>query len=536
VKNTLSEFKNLSPRNFALAADRLRMQSALKSVRDQLGVSVSLRSGSHSPEKLKSHQTVSSLNPSNKAEVVGTVQIADAAAAEEALRVCAAGAKAWNKTDPWERIRLVEKLADWLTERRDLLSAWMVFEVGKNWREADGDTCEAIDFCRYYAREMARLASPRRTQNLLGEANDLFYRPRGVGVVIAPWNFPLAIFTGMSVATLVTGNTVILKPAEQSPVIASFLAQGLKEVGFPADSFYFLPGSGEQIGPILVQDERVDMICFTGSVDVGLSIIESAAKKPGPLQKGVKRVVAEMGGKNALIVDEDADLDEAVIGAIGSAFNFQGQKCSAMSRLIVHEKVYDEFVERFVAATKSLRIGPATNQENQIGPVIDEAAQRRILKTINEARARLQTFYIGENVPAEGYFVPPAIFEVTDISDPLFQNEIFGPVVAVLKVRDLDRALEALNSVRFALTGGIYSRSPSHIEKAKREAEVGNFYVNRSITGAVVERQPFGGFKLSGVGSKAGGPDYLIQFMEPRVISENTVRRGFAAEDEASTG
>lgn len=531
VEKVLSPFENLAPRNFALEEDRLRMKAALENVHKELGSSVRLKSGEMALEKPRSSRFVESLNPSKRSEVVGYVEFGDEKDAEMALAQCHQAAKAWSKTDPWHRISLVEKLADWLTDRRDILSAWMVFEVGKSWREADADTCETIDFCRYYAREMARLAKPRLTQDILGEKNELVYRPKGVGLVIAPWNFPLAIFTGMSVATLVTGNTLIMKPAEQSSVIASFLAQGLKAVGFPEDVFYFLPGEGEKIGPLLTNDPRVDVICFTGSAEVGLSIIEAGSKKPAPMARGVKKVIAEMGGKNALIVDEDADLDEAVVGAVHSAFGFQGQKCSALSRLIVHEKVYDSFVERFVAATKSLRVGPSTSPEYQVGPVIDEPAQRRIMRTIREAEERLKTLYIEENIPEGGYFVPPSIFELKSTEDSLFQNEIFGPVVGVLKVKSLDEAFAAANATRFALTGGIYSRSPQNIERAKREMEVGNLYINRSITGAIVERQPFGGFKLSGVGSKAGGPDYLLQFMEPRTITENTVRRGFAAED-----
>ncbi|TVQ79061.1 MAG: aldehyde dehydrogenase family protein [Bradymonadales bacterium] len=531
MEKILSPFKNCSPRNFALDQDRLAMKSAVEHIHRQLGMSYRLGDGQSKPERENSIKYQASLNPSNKKEVVGFVEFGDEKDLETAISQCDQGRRSWGKTEAWERIQLVEALADWMQERRDILSAWMVFEVGKNWREADADTCEAIDFCRYYAREMASLSKPIRMQELAGETNDLLYFPRGVFAVIAPWNFPLAILTGMTVASLVAGNSVIIKPAEQSSVIGAFLAQGLKEVGFPKDSFYFLPGEGEKLGPLLVSDPRVDGICFTGSVEVGLSIIEGAAAKPKEGQRGVKKVIAEMGGKNALIVDEDADLDEAVAGSIHSAFGFQGQKCSALSRLIVHDRVYESFVSRFVAASKSLRTGPAWNPEFQVGPVVDDSSFRRIRRCIQDASSRLEVLYIGETDQDQGYFIPPAIFEVPDRSDTLFQNEVFGPVVAVHRVKSLDEAFEAVNSVRFALTGGIYSRSPSHISRARKEMEVGNLYINRSITGAIVGRQAFGGFKFSGVGSKAGGPDYLLQFLEPRLHTENTVRRGFAAEE-----
>jgi len=523
-------FKNASFRNFSLSEDRENFKKSLEIVREQLGRSYQLKDGSLCSTKTSKFKP--SYNPAEPSQIIGYVEYADQQDAEQALKVLAEGRKAWSRVSLEDRVKKTEALADWMEARRDELSSWMVFEAGKSWREADADTCEAIDFCRYYAREMIRLGAPRLMQKLQGENNHLVYRPRGISLVIAPWNFPLAILAGMTIASLVTGNSVIIKPAEQTSVIGALLAQGLKEVGFPAESFYFLPGIGEEIGPQLVQDERVDLIIFTGSANVGLSIIEEAAKKPKPNQKGVKKVIAEMGGKNALIIDDDADLDEAVIGASMSAFGFQGQKCSALSRLLVHENVYDQFVSRFVEAAKSLRSGSPTQPEFQVGPVIDQEAQERIEKTILEASKRLRTLYIQEKNPAlKGHFVPLAIFEVEDDKDFIFQNEIFGPVVAVKKVKSLDEAIENANSVRFALTGGIYSRNPSHIERVKEEMEVGNLYINRGITGAIVERQPFGGYKLSGVGSKAGGPDYLIQLMEPRTITENTVRRGFAASE-----
>jgi RHH-type proline utilization regulon transcriptional repressor/proline dehydrogenase/delta 1-pyrroline-5-carboxylate dehydrogenase len=524
----LMPFKNESLLNFATEEARKKMMGALESVRRDFGKVYSL----HTAESLSnsSRPVIKSVNPANPSQIIGSVESADLADAETALKTVTEGSKTWRRTPAEKRIQLTMDLAKWMEDRRYELAAWMVYEVGKNWREADADVCEAIDFCRYYAQEMNRLSEPRQTQVVSGENDHLHYFPRGVSLVIAPWNFPLAILTGMTVASLVTGNTVIIKPAEQSSVIGAKLAQGLLEVGFPRDSFYFLPGEGEKIGPFLVNDPRVDMIVFTGSAEVGLSIIESAARKPKPGQRGVKKVIAEMGGKNALIIDEDADLDEAVVASVHSAFGFQGQKCSALSRLLVHEKVYDVFVKRFIEATRSLRIGDPALPEFQVGPVVDEEAQKRILGTIKDAKSRLKTLYEASLETKAGYYVPPSVFEVTDAQEKWFQNEIFGPVVMVKKFSNLEEAVRDANSVHYALTGGIFSRSPSHIDYVKREMEVGNLYINRAITGAIVERHPFGGFKLSGIGSKAGGPDYLLQFLEPRTTSENTVRRGFAAE------
>jgi len=522
-----STFKNASLMNFSLKTDREKMEASLKKVKADLGRSYRLKSGEVFQ---KNDRCVSVFNPSTPNEVVGYVESASKEDAQQALKTVYEASRFWKQTPVLERAKLLEKLADWMEERRCELSSVMVYEVGKNWREADADTCEAIDFCRYYAREALRLSKPIHTQDVPGEMNLMTYHPKGVAVVIAPWNFPLAILAGMTVASLVTGNTAIIKPAEQSSVIGAYLAQGLKAVGFPENVFYFLPGKGEEIGPDLVNDERVDIIVFTGSAEVGLSIIESAARKPGLRQRGVKKVIAEMGGKNAMVVDEDADMDEALLAAIHAAFGFQGQKCSALSRLLVHEKIYDGFVSRFVEAAKSLRVGPAVNPEFQIGPVIDEVAQKRIMKTIADGASRMKVLYQKKEIPSEGWFVTPTIFECLSRDEKLFQNEIFGPVVLVKKFSDLDEAFDDVNSVRYALTGGIFSRSPSHIQKAKERMEVGNLYINRAITGAVVQRHPFGGFKLSGVGSKAGGPDYLLQFVEPRATSENTMRRGFAGE------
>jgi RHH-type proline utilization regulon transcriptional repressor/proline dehydrogenase/delta 1-pyrroline-5-carboxylate dehydrogenase len=404
--------------------------------------------------------------------------------------------------------------------------------VGKGWREADADVAEAMDYLKYYGREMLRLAKPRDTQRLPSETNLYLYEPRGVAVVIAPWNFPLAILTGMTAAALVTGNCALMKPAEQSPMMAAHLLVILRQAGLPDDACQLLQGGG-QLGAHLVRSPKIHLIAFTGSREVGLEILKEAyTHRPG--QAHVKRVVCEMGGKNAVIVDNDADLDEAVAHIIDSAFGYQGQKCSAASRLILLEEVHDRSLSRLVEAVKSLKVGPPEDPRNAVGPLIDAAAKERVQEYIRvgkeEARCVLEM-----DAPGDGFFVGPVIFSGVDPQNRIAQEEIFGPVLSVIKARDFDHALAIANDSLFALTGGVFSRSPAHIDRARREFRVGNLYVNRGVTGAVVERQPFGGLKLSGIGSKAGGPDYLLQFLEPRTISENTLRHGFMPPVELKT-
>ncbi len=405
----------------------------------------------------------------------------------------------------------------------------MVLETGKTLREADPEISEAIDFCRYYAAEMERL-DRGYSFDVAGETNHYVYQGRGIAVVIAPWNFPLAIPLGMTVAALVTGNCTILKPAEQSSVVGYQIAQILVEAGVPAGVFQYLPGYGETVGATLVEHPDVHLIAFTGSQAVGCHIYAQAAKlQPG--QKHLKRVIAEMGGKNAVIIDSSADLDQAVQGVVQSAFGFSGQKCSACSRLIVQESVYETVIERLVAATESLAVGDPRLPGTKVGPVIDAEAQARLQQAIATARAQFPVA-LAMPAPGDGFFVGPVIFRDVDPASDLAQQELFGPVLAVIKAQDFAEAIAIANGTDYALTGGLYSRTPAHIEQAHAEFEVGNLYINRSITGAIVERQPFGGYKLSGVGSKAGGPDYLLQFLEPRTITENIQRQGFAPLDE----
>jgi RHH-type proline utilization regulon transcriptional repressor/proline dehydrogenase/delta 1-pyrroline-5-carboxylate dehydrogenase len=407
------------------------------------------------------------------------------------------------------------------------LAALMVLEVGKNWSDADADVCEAIDFLEYYGREMMRLGQPRRMGDAPGELSVLFYEPRGVGAVIAPWNFPLAISMGMVSAAIVTGNTVVYKPSSQSALTGYMIYKIFEMSKLPPGVLNFLPGPGGEIGDMLVTHPDVAFITFTGSKEVGLRIIELARMTPEGAF-GVKNVVAEMGGKNAIIIDADADLDEAVTQVLESAFNYQGQKCSACSRLIVLEENYEKVIERLKAAAESILLGPVEDPQNFMGAVIDASAAKKILDYIQVGKQEGSVLVERTPPGASGYFVPLAIFENIRIEHRLAQEEIFGPVLAVMKARDFDEALDIANSTRFALTGAVFSRSPANIDKARKVFRVGNLYINRGSTGAIVGRHPFGGYKMSGVGSKAGGPDYLLQFMVPRNVAENTIRRGFA--------
>lgn len=469
-----------------------------------------------------------SLDPSEPSKHIGSTGLADEKVVNQALETLVQGAPAWAATDFAERARIVRSIGERMAKERFALTALIVREAGKNWREADKDICEAIDFCKFYADEMLRLGPPKRTMEVPGEENLYYYAPKGVAVIIAPWNFPLAIACGMAVAALVAGNATALKPAEQTPIIAAEFARIVLEAGVPASAFAFLPGLGEVAGRALVQDSRVDLICFTGSKAVGLEILRTAAAvQPG--QRSIKKVITELGGKNCLIIDEDADLDESIKGIIDSAFGYSGQKCSACSRVVVVGDAYAPLLERLTDAAADLIIGTASEPSTFIGPVIDAEAQKRILETISAGEKRLKVAFRGK-VPSSGYFVPPTIFRDVPTTDPIWREEIFGPVVAIIKAENIEDAVRIANDSEYALTGGVFSRSPKSIALVKQKLRVGNLYINRGITGALVCRQPFGGFQMSGIGSKAGGTDYLLQFMDPRTSTENTMRRGFAPE------
>jgi RHH-type proline utilization regulon transcriptional repressor/proline dehydrogenase/delta 1-pyrroline-5-carboxylate dehydrogenase len=447
--------------------------------------------------------------------------------AETAVRSASAVFPEWRDRRPAERAEYLLRAGARLRERRDEFAAWEIFEAGKTWREADADVTEAIDFLEYYAREALRLSHPAAF-DVPGETNRYFYQPRGVGAVIPPWNFPLAILTGMLSASIVTGNTAVLKPASQTAVIAAKFVELLREIELPPGVVNFVPGPGAEIGEYLVTHPQTHFIAFTGSRAVGCRINVLAAEvRPG--QEHLKRVIAELGGKNAVIIDSDADLDDAVLGTVASAFGYQGQKCSAASRVIAVGSVHDEFVRRVVEAARSLTIGMPEDPGNFMGPVIDARACENIRKAIERGKqAAKLALEVDTSHLGEGHFVGPTVFSEVPRDSPLAQEEIFGPVLAIMRAANFQEALEIANGTSYALTGGVYSRSPENLARARREFRIGNLYLNRKTTGAIVGRQPFGGFKMSGVGSKAGGPDYLLQFVEPRTITENTVRRGFA--------
>lgn len=469
-------------------------------------------------------------NPSNRKELVTKYTMGNQYHADLALKACERAKKTWGAWDQAKRSAVVEQVAANLRCDRNLMTALIVLETGKSFKEADADVCEAIDFCDYYAHEALQLFEPLNLTRLPGESNRYLYRPRGTAVAIAPWNFPLAILTGMAVGPLVCGNPVILKPAEQSTGIARFLYDALINAGVPCEAVHLLPGAGEVVGEYLVNHSQTHIITFTGSKAVGLKILRNAYQ-PLPGQKHIKKVITELGGKNAIIVDDDADLDEAVQGALHSVFGFQGQKCSACSRIFILASCYERFKQRFIESMLSLKIGPADDVTTKIGPVIDEEARSRLMQVIHTNRSKIVAqLPVSLELADAGNFVPPTVFEDTDPKSELGQKEFFGPLVTLFKVNSFDEAIQAMNDVDYALTGGVFSRSPTHLERAKRELEVGNLYVNRGITGALVYRQPFGGFKLSGCGAKAGGPDYLLQFLEPITVTENTMRRGFAPE------
>jgi len=522
-RTPLPPFVNEPPADFSHAEVRAAMAAALAAERAPIACPLIIAGVA-----VTTGRVLASRNPSTSTEVVGEQQVAAREHVERAVAAAQAAFPAWRDAGVAVRAAALEQVADRLLTERWTLAALIVREAGKSWREADAEVIEAVDFCRFYAAEARRLAVPRR-RDVAGEHNEQVYEPRGVCAVIAPWNFPLAILGGMAAAAMVTGNTVIMKPAEQTPAVALRLLQAFA-AAVPPGVVNYLPGLGEEVGAALVEHASVSVIAFTGSRAVGLAINRAAAAVAAG---EVKRVITEMGGKNAIIIDADADLDEAVHGTLWSAFGYQGQKCSACSRAIVVGAVYDSVLARLVEACRSLSIGSAEDPGAAIGPVIDAEAQARILAAIAAGRGEARLAYAGELPPGlagRGWHVAPHVFADVPPRSHLAQDEIFGPVLAVMRADDLDHALAIANDTPYALTGGFYSRSPQAIDRVRRGFRVGNLYINRKITGAVVDRQPFGGFKLSGIGSKAGGADYLLQFLVPRVITENTLRHGFTAE------
>ncbi len=517
-------FHNEPVHRFVREEERQAFAQAIDQVRGALGRRYPLLIDGQARE---SHDGITSINPARSEEVIGVVARAGAREAEAAIAAARRAFPDWAARTAEERATLLERAATALRARRDEFAVWEIFEAGKPWAEADADVAEAIDFLAYYAEQARRLSEPYH-QDTPGESNGMYYAPRGVAVVIPPWNFPLAILTGMLSAAVVCGNTVVLKPSSQTPVIAARFVTLLHEIGLPLGVVNFLPGSGSEVGDFLVGHPHTHVIAFTGSREVGTHILRLASEVSEG-QNHIKRVIAEMGGKNAIIIDSDADLDDAVPGVISSAFGYQGQKCSACSRAIVVGDGYEAVVERLVEAARSLRIGFPEAPGTVLGPVIEAAARERIQQVIERGcRYARRVLHVNCSDRGEGFFIGPTIFADVPPDSELAQEEVFGPVLSVIAAGDFDQALHIANGTRYALTGGVYSRSPAHLEKAQRAFHVGNLYLNRKITGAWVGRQPFGGFKLSGIGSKAGGPDYLLQFVEPRTVTENTLRKGFA--------
>ena len=515
------EFSNEPQRDFAQAHNRVAMQQALATVRAQLGKQWPSSLGGLS----LTGPLVESRNPACPDEVVGRLASASSDDVERALHLPGEVWRSWRETPSERRVEILRAAASIMRTRRNELAAWEILECGKPWREADADLAEAIDFLEFYAADWLRLSPPRQLGHVPGELNQRFYRPRGVTAVIAPWNFPLAIPTGMVAAALVTGNTVIFKPSERSPMMGHWLTEILREAGLPDGVLCCLPG-GPDIGRALVRHPEIATIAFTGSKDVGLGILQEAGTlMPG--QRLVKRVLAEMGGKNAIIVDETADLDDAIAGVVSSFTGYAGQKCSACSRAIVHAAIYETFLERLKEAVLSLKVGNPEEPGTQVGPVIDQRAQSKIQEYLEIGKKEARLLVAG-TATGPGWYVGPTVFADVAPTDRIAQEEIFGPILSVMKAASFEEALTLANSTAYALTGGVYSRSPVNLELARQRFDVGNLYLNRPITGALVGRQPFGGHRLSGVGAKAGGDEYLMQFVAAHVVSEQTLRRGFA--------
>ena len=513
---SLPAFSNEPVADFSKPANREAMEKALRDVHAQLGREYELLvAGS----RHKTSDKLKSLNPSRPSEVVGIHNKATAALAREAVESAYDYFPQWSAVEAETRAETLLRAAALIRKRKFEFDAWLVYEAGKTWPEAEADVCEAIDFCEYYARQMLRLAKPDPLLQLPGEKDELFYLPLGVGVIIPPWNFPLAIMVGMTTAALVAGNTVVIKPSSDTPTIAAKFAEVLLDAGFPPQALSMLVGSGAVVGDVLVAHPKTRFIAFTGSRDVGLHINELAAK-PQKGQIWIKRVIAEMGGKDAIIVDREADLNSAVKGVLWSAFGYQGQKCSACSRAIVDEAVYDLFLDKLQAEVANLKVGPSDEPGNYMGPVINAGAQRSILDYVEIGKKEGRVIAGGSAAPGDGYFVQPTVIADVDSKARVFQEEIFGPVLAVAKARDFDHALELANDSEYGLTGAVFTRNPEKIRKAREQFFVGNLYINRKCTGAMVGAHPFGGFNMSGTDSKAGGPDYLLQFLQAKAIGE----------------
>ncbi len=510
-------FKNEPSIDFSVAENRAAMQEALAEVASQLGAQYPLIIGG---ERRETGEWIQSINPGNLDQLVGEVAKARPADVEDAIAAAEKAFKSWRRTSAEGRASVLFKMAAIIRRRKLELSAWMVYELDKAWDEAEGEVAEAVDFLEWYARQTLKLDQPVELSHLDDEANDYRYQAIGVGVVIPPWNFPCAILTGMTMAPVAVGNAVVIKPASNTPVIGYKMVEIMEEAGVPAGVVNYLPGSGSEIGDALVDHPKTRFVAFTGSKSVGVRIFERAAKlQPG--QRWLKRVTAEMGGKDAIIVDAEADLEAAIQGIVTSAFGFQGQKCSACSRAIVHADVYDRVVEGVIERTsKVVTHGPALSGKTIVGAVVDKNQYDSIKKYIESGKAEGRLAYQGEKSEANGYFIPPTIFADVPETAKIACEEIFGPVLAIVKAKDFEDALRIVNDSEYGLTGSVYSRNRAVLEQARTEFDVGNLYLNRKCTGAMVGVHPFAGVKLSGTNSKAGGPDYLLNFAEAKAVGE----------------
>jgi len=505
----LSDFRN-NPEHFR------RMKEAVEEVGKELGREYDLVIGG---EHVKTQEKLYSYNPAQKDQVVGVFSKANAELADRAIRTADEVFKTWSRTPAEQRAELLLRTGKVLRERKFYLAAWLVYEVGKSWAEADADVAESIDFTEFYSREMLRLSGPQPLTPVPGERNYLLYIPLGVGLVIPPWNFPMAILAGMTLASIVCGNTVVLKPSSDSPAVGYKFFEALEKAGMPTGVVNFLPGPGALVGDILVGHPRTRYVAFTGSKDVGLRINEIAAKT-APGQIWIKRVIAEMGGKDSIIVDSETDLDAAVEGVTVSAFGYQGQKCSACSRAIVVEEVYDAFLEKLRRRVEKIKVGLPIDPETFMGPVINAASQKSILECIAIGKQDGRLITGGAEAPGPGYFLQPTVIADVPPKARIAQEEIFGPVLAVIKAKDFDEALEIANNTEYGLTGAVYTRDRHKLEMAAAEFFVGNLYLNRKCTGALVGAHPFGGFNMSGTDSKGGGQDYLLLFTQAKTITE----------------
>jgi 1-pyrroline-5-carboxylate dehydrogenase len=526
-------FKNEPLTDFSTAENARNMKAALTKVRAELGREYDMVIGNR---LLKTTEKIKSVNPAKPSEVVGVFQSAGREHVEPAIQAAAAAFETWKRTSVEQRAALLHTVAGILRERKFEFAAWMVFEVGKNWAEADADVAETIDFAEFYSREALRLAQAKTPTQLPGEADRLIYIPLGVAAVIPPWNFPCAIMAGMTMAAIVTGNTVVMKPSHDSPAIAAKFFEVLQEAGMPDGVVNFCPGSGSTFGAGLVEHPLTRFIAFTGSKEVGLDINQRAAK-PQPGQKWIKRTILEMGGKDSIIVDADANLDAAVEGVAQAAFGFQGQKCSACSRAIVDEKIYDVFLERLKERVSKITVGDPT-ENKPMGPVVNEKAMKSILDYIEIGKKEGRLIHGGGPAKdaGDGYFIQPTVIADIPPMARISQEEIFGPVLAVIKARNFEDALAIANNTEFGLTGAVYSTSRDKLERARTDFHVGNLYFNRKCTGAMVGAHPFGGFNMSGTDSKAGGPDYLLLFTQAKSVAEKIGDAGPATDDMTTKG